>query len=191
MRIKLAELHLQLKATMIYVTHDQIEAMTMADRIVVLRAGVIEQVGTPLDLYNNPANTFVAGFIGSPKMNLIEARVTESGPAGVNLFISGGSSLTVSPRAGLEPGRVLTVGLRPEMIGLTSSGTMSGVVDVVEHLGGETLCYVNVGAGPLITAKLEASSRVAVGDAVQMGLIAGHPLLFDEGGQSLGPGGAA
>jgi multiple sugar transport system ATP-binding protein len=186
MRIKLAELHRQLKATMIYVTHDQVEAMTMADRIVVLRAGVIEQVGSPLELYNSPANTFVAGFIGSPKMNLIEARVTAAGPSGVTLFISGGSSLTVPMLAGLEPGRALTVGLRPEMIGLSANGTMSGVVDVVEHLGGETLCYVNVGAGSLVTAKLEAASHVAVGDAVRLGVIAGKPLLFDESDRSLG-----
>ena len=188
MRIKLAELHRQLKATMIYVTHDQIEAMTMADRIVVLRAGVIEQVGTPLELYNNPANTFVAGFIGSPKMNLIEARVTESGPDGVALFISGGSSLVVPARAGLEPGRVLTVGLRPETLGLSPDGTMTGIVDVVERLGGETLCYVDVGAGSLVTAKLEATSPVAVGDRVQLGVIAGRPLLFDENGRSLDHG---
>ena len=185
MRIKLAELHRQLKATMIYVTHDQVEAMTMADRIVVLRAGVIEQVGSPLELYNNPANTFVAGFIGSPKMNLIEARVTEVGPSSANLFISGGSTLTVPLRAGLEAGRALSIGLRPETIGLSSDGTMSGVVDVVEHLGGETLCYVNVGAGSLVTAKLEAASRVAVGDAVHLSVIVGTPLLFDENGRSL------
>ena len=186
MRIKLAELHRQLNATMIYVTHDQIEAMTMADRIVVLRAGVIEQVGTPLELYNNPANTFVAGFIGSPKMNLIAARVAEAGPNGINLFVGGDSKLSVPARTGLEPGRTLTVGLRPETIGVVPNGTMSGMVDVVEHLGGETLCYVNVGADTLVTAKLEATSPVKVGDEVKLGVVSGRPLLFDEGGQSLG-----
>ncbi len=185
MRIELAELHRKLNATMIYVTHDQVEAMTMADRIVVLRAGVIEQVGTPLELYNNPANTFVAGFIGSPKMNLIEARVTEVGVAGVTLFFSGGSSLIVPARPDLTVGRRLTVGLRPEVIGPSETGTLTGVVDVIEHLGSETLAYVNLGAGPLVTVKLDAASPVAVGHTLRLGVVNGRPLLFDEDGKSL------
>ncbi|MFB9981404.1 ABC transporter ATP-binding protein [Mesorhizobium kowhaii] len=186
MRIELAELHRKLKATMIYVTHDQVEAMTMADRIVVLRLGVIEQIGTPLDLYNNPANTFVAGFIGSPKMNLIDARVAEVGPGGVRLFLSGGSHIIVPLQPNLVQGDSLTVGLRPEMIEINDSGTMSGVVDVVEHLGSETLCYVNLGTGKLITVKLDASTKVSVGDAVNLGVAkAGRPLLFGENGLRL------
>lgn len=188
MRIELAELHRKLNATMIYVTHDQIEAMTMADRIVVLRAGVIEQVGTPLDLYDSPANTFVAGFIGSPKMNLIEARVTEVTPGGTTLFFSGGANLMVPSRPELTPGRRLTVGLRPEAIGVAEAGSLAGVVDVVEHLGSETLVYVNLGTGALVTAKLEKSSKVAVGDALRLGVINGLPLLFDEDGKALGHG---
>jgi multiple sugar transport system ATP-binding protein len=186
MRIELAELHRKLNATMIYVTHDQVEAMTMADRIVVLRAGVIEQVGTPLELYDSPANTFVAGFIGSPKMNLIEARVTDVSAAGATLFFSGGASLVVPPRPDLTAGRRLTVGLRPEVLGLSDSGTLTGVVDVVEHLGSETLAYVNLGTGALVTAKLDKMSRVAVGDQLRLGVINGAPLLFDEDGKALG-----
>ena len=185
MRIELAELHRKLNATMIYVTHDQIEAMTMADRIVVLRAGVIEQVGTPLELYNSPANTFVAGFIGSPKMNLIEARVTDLGSSGATLFFTGGSSLVVPSRPSLVPGQRLTVGLRPEMVGPSDNGTLTGVVDVIEHLGSETLAYVNLGAGPLLTVKLDAASSVAVGEALRLGVVNGRPLLFNEDGKSL------
>jgi multiple sugar transport system ATP-binding protein len=185
MRIELAELHHKLKATMIYVTHDQIEAMTMADRIVVLRAGVIEQVGTPLELYNSPANTFVAGFIGSPKMNLLEARVTEVGPTGAILVFSGGSSLTVPSRADLTSGRRLTVGLRPESLGVSEAGTINGIVDVVEHLGSETLVYVNIGIGGLVTVKLDRLSPVVVGDALRLDAVNGTPLLFDEDGKAL------
>jgi multiple sugar transport system ATP-binding protein len=185
MRIELAELHRKLNATMIYVTHDQIEAMTMADRIVVLRAGVIEQVGTPLELYDSPANTFVAGFIGSPKMNLIEARVTDVSPAGTTLFFSGGASLAVPSQPALTAGRRVTVGLRPEALGVSDKGTMTGVVDVVEHLGSETLAYVNLGTGMLVTAKLDKASPVAVGDQLHLGVTNGEPLLFDEDGKAL------
>ena len=185
MRIQLAELHRQLKATMIYVTHDQVEAMTMADRIVVLRGGVIEQVGTPLELYRNPVNTFVAGFIGSPKMNLIGAIVGETEANGVRLALGGGAYLVVPARLDLRPGQSITVGLRPEAVALDEAGTMPGLVDVVEHLGGETLAYVNLGAGPLVTAKLDANSGVAVGDRVRLGIRGATPLLFDEAGASL------
>lgn len=185
MRIELAELHRKLKATMIYVTHDQIEAMTMADRIVVLRAGLIEQVGTPLELYNNPANTFVAGFIGSPKMNLIEATVRETSPAGTVLFFNVGAQLTVPARPDLTTGRRLTVGLRPESLGPMADGTITGIIDVVERLGSETLAYLNLGSGPLVTAKLEAAAAVSVGDVIKLGIVAGRPLLFDEDGKAM------
>ena len=185
MRVQLAELHRQLKATMIYVTHDQVEAMTMADRIVVLRGGIIEQVGTPLELYRNPVNTFVACFIGSPKMNLIGAVVGEAEGAGVRLALGGDAHLVVPARPDLRPGQSVTVGLRPEAVALDAAGPMPGVVDVVEHLGGETLAYVNLGAGPLVTAKLDASSGVVVGDRVRLGVRGGPPLLFDEAGASL------
>jgi multiple sugar transport system ATP-binding protein len=170
---------------MIYVTHDQIEAMTMADRIVVLRDGVIEQVGTPLELYNAPANTFVAGFIGSPKMNLVEARVTEVEGGNAKLFINGGSTLNVAARPGLNVGDTLTVGLRPESIGPSETGTVTGVVDVVEHLGSETLCYINLGSGPLLTAKLDSAAPVAVGDTMKVGVLKGKPILFAQSGEAL------
>ena len=100
MRIELARLHDELKATMIYVTHDQVEAMTMADKIVVLQAGVIEQAGSPLELYHHPRNLFVAGFIGSPKMNFLPAKVTAVDGAGATVQLPGGSSITVPVQPG-------------------------------------------------------------------------------------------
>ncbi|MEZ5826326.1 MAG: ABC transporter ATP-binding protein, partial [Geminicoccaceae bacterium] len=118
MRLEISELHERLKTTMIYVTHDQVEAMTMADKIVVLRAGNIEQVGSPLELYRNPRNLFVAGFIGSPKMNFIEG--TEAGKHGAH-----------------------TIGIRPEHIAVSADqGDWNGIVNVSEHLGSDTFFHV-------------------------------------------------
>jgi multiple sugar transport system ATP-binding protein len=185
MRIELAELHRKLKATMIYVTHDQTEAMTMADRIVVLREGVIEQVGTPLELYNHPANTFVAGFIGSPKMNLLSAEVVEQTAGMVRLRIGEGSFLTLPSHTGLAQSRTLTVGVRPEKFVQDDAGSVSGVVAVVEHLGGETLCYVDIGPGTRLTVKLEAMSTVKVGEPARLALEPGGALLFDAHGKAM------
>ena len=185
MRIELAELHRKLKATMIYVTHDQTEAMTMADRIVVLRDGVIEQVGTPLELYNHPANTFVAGFIGSPKMNLLSAEVVEQTAGAVRLKIGENSTLTLPAHAGLAQGRKVTLGVRPEKLLQDAVGSVSGVVAVVEHLGGETLCYVDIAPGTRLTVKLEAMSTVKVGDPARLSLEPGGALLFDADGKAM------
>jgi multiple sugar transport system ATP-binding protein len=119
MRLEISELHKRLATTMIYVTHDQVEAMTMADKIVVLQSGVIEQVGTPLDLYHNPRNVFVAGFIGSPKMNLLTGKEAEKHKAH-------------------------TIGIRPEHIAISNkSGAWEGVVGVSEHLGSDTFFHIN------------------------------------------------
>ena len=185
MRIELAELHRKLKATMIYVTHDQTEAMTMADRIVVLRDGVIEQSGTPLELYNRPANTFVAGFIGSPKMNLIEAEVAEQSNGTARLRLADNSYILLLGQPGLASGRKLTVGVRPEKFAQDDAGTIAGLVAVVEHLGGETLCYVDIGPNTRLTVKLEPMSTVKVGDALRLSLQVGGALLFDAAGQAM------
>nr|WP_210260610.1 MULTISPECIES: ABC transporter ATP-binding protein [unclassified Rhizobium] len=129
-RLEIARLHRSLKATMIYVTHDQVEAMTLADKIVVLNAGAIEQIGSPMELYNRPANTFVAGFIGSPQMNFIAAeRLGESGAK--------------------------TVGIRPEHITLSrDQGTWAAKVIHVEHLGADTIIYLESETTGLLTARL-------------------------------------
>ncbi len=144
MRLEISELHNQLKTTMIYVTHDQVEAMTMADKIVVLNAGNIEQVGSPLDLYRSPRNLFVAGFIGSPKMNLIEGA-----PAA---------------KHGAK-----TIGVRPEHMKVsTSGGEWPAKVSVDEHLGADTFLHVNAnGVGPL-TVRVDGEMPVNHGDTVYL-----------------------
>jgi len=125
MRLEISELHQQLKTTMVYVTHDQVEAMTMADKIVVLNRGNIEQVGSPLDLYNNPRNLFVAGFIGSPRMNLIEGTYAQSKGA-------------------------KTAGIRPEHIAISrDNGLWTGTVTVAEHLGSDTFLHINSEVGTI------------------------------------------
>ncbi|WLS05191.1 ABC transporter ATP-binding protein [Shinella oryzae] len=144
MRLEISELHHQLKTTMIYVTHDQVEAMTMADKIVVLNAGNIEQVGSPLDLYNKPDNLFVAGFIGSPRMN----------------FVKGESA---------KPWNAPTVGIRPQHIKLSKdAGTWKGVVGVAEHLGSDTFLHVNVEGVGMLTVRADGDFPVTHGDIVHL-----------------------
>lgn len=162
MRLQIAKLHRDLQATTIYVTHDQVEAMTLADRIVVLNGGRIEQVGSPLELYRRPANLFVAGFIGSPKMNFMPAAA-----------------------AGLPSGVAQTVGIRPEHLAIDAEGALAGRIEVVEHLGDETLVYVATGTGTALTVKAPADSSVAVGDSVRLAIRPGAAILFDGEGRAL------
>jgi multiple sugar transport system ATP-binding protein len=189
MRIEIARLHNELDATMIYVTHDQIEAMTMADRSVVLRAGRIEQVGTPLELYHYPANTFVAGFIGSPKMNLTPSKLKKMGPEGATVTLPGGKDIVipVQPTNATAPGSDVTLGVRPEQLSIAADGPLSGTVAVVEHLGGETLVYVDVGNKNLVTVKAPGSALVQVGSPVKVGVITDEANLFDKDGMAMMP----
>ncbi|MDC3109225.1 sn-glycerol-3-phosphate ABC transporter ATP-binding protein UgpC, partial [Alphaproteobacteria bacterium] len=138
-RIEIAKLHSQLTATMIYVTHDQVEAMTLADRIVVINQGVIEQVGTPIELYNSPKNQFVAEFIGSPKMNMINIHNGEKFDL-----------INLNP-----PGETSKIGIRPEHLSLANSGShkLKGTVRHIENLGEHLLCYINLEKDNEITAK--------------------------------------
>jgi ABC-type sugar transport system ATPase subunit len=144
MRVELTRLHRELKATMIYVTHDQVEAMTMADKIVVLRAGRVEQTGTPLELYNRPQNRFVAGFIGSPRMNFVDATVTAGDIHGVRLALTGFEhvapiAVAIDP-ASVEPGAKVTLGVRPEHVEVIDGAGVAGDINLeiaqVEQLGG-------------------------------------------------------
>jgi multiple sugar transport system ATP-binding protein len=143
MRSEIRELHQRLSTTTIYVTHDQIEAMTMADRIVVMRDGHIAQVGAPLDLYDRPANVFVAGFIGSPAMNLLPGVVRKEG--GVPVVNVDGASLPLPDRPGLNEGRKVVFGIRPEHLDLTGAGGMPARVVVVEPTGSETHVVLRIG----------------------------------------------
>ncbi len=160
MRIEISKLHEQLGNTMIYVTHDQVEAMTMADKIVVLRDGIIEQVGTPLELYHQPVNKFVAGFIGSPKMNFLPVTVLSANKNEIKVILHDGQQLSLNyDGRTLNEGDKLSLGIRPEHF---SSGNSADIsldvnIDVAEHLGGTTYIYSDI-AGQAVT--IEADSDV-------------------------------
>ncbi|MDN3526522.1 sn-glycerol-3-phosphate ABC transporter ATP-binding protein UgpC [Halomonas sabkhae] len=167
MRIELARLHEELKATMIYVTHDQIEAMTMADKIVVLQGGVVEQVGSPMELYHHPRNRFVAGFIGSPKMNFLPVTAESPAADGVTIRLPGGDTTRVPVQGtGCQPGEALTLGVRPEHLVLDESGPLQGRIQVIERLGGQTSLYVEMD-DDLITLMVDGDVAHRVGDDVR------------------------
>jgi multiple sugar transport system ATP-binding protein len=179
MRSQIARLHHDLKATMIFVTHDQVEAMTLADRIVVLNAGRVEQVGTPREVYHNPANLFVAGFIGSPAMNLIPATAGQ----GV-LTLPWGTKLSM-PRA--VPDGAVTLGLRPDRLSLVSGAQAhaTGQVTLVEHLGDESILHVRLEGGATLTVKAAGDVEVRVGDTVHIGFDLTNAALFGPDGLAL------
>ena len=183
MRTEIARLHHRLDATMIYVTHDQTEAMTMADRIVVLRAGVIEQVGAPLDLYERPANMFVAGFLGSPKINFLKGRVAAAQGNEALIELAGGTRLPALVRPGsANPGDAVTLGLRPEMIQASPDGPLPGRVEVVEQLGAVQLVYATLQDGTTLVAELRDRRPPEVGTEVRFGPGPGIRHVFDAQG---------
>lgn len=162
-RLEIARLHRELKATMIYVTHDQVEAMTLADKIVVLNGGAIEQVGSPMELYNRPANLFVAGFIGSPQMNFIEA-------------------------GRLGDADASKIGIRPEHITLSrESGDWKGKVIHVEHLGADTIVYMETELAGLVTVRLFGEHQYAPDDIVFATPDRTHSHRFDADGKAIRP----
>nr|WP_316656332.1 sn-glycerol-3-phosphate ABC transporter ATP-binding protein UgpC [uncultured Gellertiella sp.] len=184
MRIELAKLHQRLKATMIYVTHDQVEAMTMADRIVVLNAGGIAQIGAPLDLYHKPANLFVAGFIGNPKMNFLKVTCRATGDAGVEIDCRGQSVLLpVQPRAVAE-GTELTLGIRPEHVRMGAGDIALTITpSVIERLGAQTVAYAALDAATEnFCATLAGSVGIRVGEPLATALDAADCHLFDAEG---------
>ena len=186
MRIEIARMHSDFDATMIYVTHDQVEAMTMADKIVVLRDGIVEQVGSPLELYHHPGNRFVASFIGSPTMNFLETEIQAIGADSVTVGLPGGSKVSVPvDGAGHQPGEKVTLGVRPEHLieGGGADGEIHATVLVVERLGGSTFTHAEVEGNEVITAALEGNSQVKVRDQVPLGIQADTCHLF--GGDGL------
>ncbi|QDL55993.1 ABC transporter ATP-binding protein [Rhodoferax aquaticus] len=160
MRVELKTLHRRLGATMIYVTHDQIEAMTLADKIVVLNKGRVEQVGRPLDLYTSPASLFVAGFIGSPQMNFITGEFASRSAAS-------------------------TVGLRPEHLKVDANGPIVGTLKHSEQLGNETFAYVDAGVLGEITARMDGTLMLAPGSAIALGFDPEHLYRFDSAGKRI------
>ncbi len=168
MRIELARLHQELEATMIYVTHDQVEAMTLADKIVVLRDGSIEQIGAPLDIYRKPANSFVASFIGSPKMNLLEARV-ESVHQGIAHVACVGLTIDIATTDSPVAGSNVTFGIRPEHFQLaTGDSGLAATLLVCERLGGLTYAYCKLPDGQDVTIQLDGEYTFEPGGVVRV-----------------------
>ncbi len=186
MRIEINRLHQRLQTTMIYVTHDQVEAMTMGDRIVVLRDGIIQQVDTPLNLYNNPANLFVAGFIGSPAMNFLTGTLACDDSI---RFTSGDFTLPLPPAladtCAAYQNRSVVLGIRPEHVVLVDNGVGDSLagpftvkVDVVEPIGNEVFVYFPL-AGQTVCMRLPARASLRPGSTISVGFRAGHLYFFD------------
>ena len=190
MRVEIAKLHKALKSTIIYVTHDQVEAMTLADKIVVLRAGVVEQVGAPLTLYDDPDNTFVAGFIGSPRMNFLKARIVaaEAGSITVALMNQPEVRLTLPLNAtAASVGDAVSLGIRPEHFLPAGAGEidMTLDVDVAEHLGNTSYVYANVSPEERIIIEHEGFRDAGGRDRLTVGLSAAKSFLFDDAGNRI------
>jgi lactose/L-arabinose transport system ATP-binding protein len=168
MRVEIARLHKEIGATMIYVTHDQVEAMTLADKIVVLRAGRIEQVGAPMQLYRDPDNKFVAGFIGSPAMNFV------SGTVSGTEVTSAGLGANVPKPASAQDGQDVLIGVRPEHLGITPGSTHR--VDLTESLGGVSFAYITCPSGEKIVVEERGDERTSEGNMVD--LVVDHDRLF-------------
>ena len=186
-RIQIAKLHQSMShTTMIYVTHDQVEAMTLADRIVVLNGGVIEQVGTPIELYDHPLNLFVARFIGSPAMNLIPCKIDSAEPEAAVTPFRGSPIMVHMPVATGAVGSEATLGIRPEdfEIGDETTAIISGNVDIVEILGEFTMVYVDCGLDEPILAKLDGNVPVRTGNRAHLTAPIAKLHLFDESGQA-------
>ena len=194
MRLEIERLHRELGTTMIYVTHDQVEAMTLADRIVALDAGVIQQVGPPLELYARPSNLFVAGFIGSPKMNFLPGRVQSVAEGNAVLTIDADSTATVKlPLAGVNAGDAVTLAMRPETTEIIAvddpaplgATVLHAKVESVERLGNITFVYLDAGTPDLITVQVMGHSLLQSGQRVQAVVRAQNTHVFNAGGASI------
>ena len=188
MRLELARLHQELQATMIYVTHDQVEAMTLADKVVVLNAGKIEQVGSPLDLYHQPANLFVAGFLGTPKMGFLKGRITRLDSQGCEVELDAGTRIQLPlSGASLSLGSPVTLGIRPEHLNLAKPGecALSVTADVGERLGSDTYCHVITACGEPLTMRIRGDMASQYGEQLNLHLDSEHCHLFDADGLAL------
>jgi multiple sugar transport system ATP-binding protein len=190
MRVELSRLHNELKTTMIYVTHDQVEAMTLGQRIVVFNGGRIEQVGTPHELYNAPANLFVAGFLGTPKMNFIPGEIVAADDTHVSLRLPGGAMVQVNAAPGTSVGDQVTLGVRAEHLSIATA-QQHNVIDVgighVEYLGDQSIAYATlVGLPEMIAVKQPAEAApLHAGGRARVHLPPARCLLFNSSGQAL------
>ena len=182
MRLEIAKLHQELGATMIYVTHDQVEAMTLADKIVVLRAGIIEQFGAPMDLYHDPDNVFVAGFIGSPRMNFLEGTITGAKGKTVTVTLDGfnGAKFAIPLKNVVsDMGTKVLVGVRPEHFSETGKVKLKTSIDVIENLGGTSFGYAHANSQNPLTIELEEGHKAKQGAAYNAGVDPSRVYLFD------------
>jgi multiple sugar transport system ATP-binding protein len=186
MRTEIKRLHQKIQSTIIYVTHDQVEAMTLAERIVVMNNGYIEQIGKPIELFQKPVNTFVAGFIGTPPMNLLPARIIRK-DNGLKLDFHGKLQIPIPEKsdAKIQDGLEVIMGLRPEdltidngNIGLSEEWKTNGVVEVVEPLGSETIMHVDL-QGVTFKAKSEGRRHIGHGDGLNLVMNLEHLYIFD------------
>ena len=184
MRIELARLHRSLATTMIYVTHDQVEAMTLADRIVVLRAGRVEQVGAPLDLYHRPDNLFVAGFLGAPPMNFLRGEIRQWNAGQAVVALAGGAQLMVCVGEQMAPGARVTLGMRPEHIAPHVTDGIAATVFAVERLGEGTYLYATVvGSAEQVVVRADPDASWDVGQHLQFGAPLARIHVFGENGR--------
>ena len=193
MRVEMARLHATLQASIIYVTHDQAEAMTLADRIVVFNGGRIEQAGPPLELYRHPANTFVAGFLGSPRINLLAARVVAMAPQRLTLALGAAGEIELAIDAPqLHTGDTVTIGIRPEQLATVSQppagrATLAVSVQLVEHLGDVVYVHAVTADGTSVTASAAHDTALHTGSPALLTFAQADVLLFDDAGRALRP----
>jgi len=189
MRVELARLHRELQTTMVYVTHDQVEAMTLAHRIVVFHSGRIEQVGTPMELYREPVNLFVAGFIGSPTMNFIKATLVEAHERSAVLELADHTRITAAVDARrLATGSAVTLGVRPEHLEASATqadNAMVGEVQAAEHLGDVTYFYLQVQGASQVVSRTDPENTLDIGDRAYLRLPPQRCYLFDAEGLAL------
>ena len=185
MRAEIQRLHQEFGSTIIYVTHDQVEALTMAQKIVVLKDGIVSQVGAPMSLYREPANAFVAQFIGSPRMNLLPARIQTVG-AGDCLARVGEQPISIPARAGFAGGDDIQIGIRPEHIrvGVDGESDLDLEVTLIERLGSETYLHLDAGFGAVVV-RIEGDMHASVGDDIGIRLAREHCHYFDGAGRSV------
>jgi len=182
MRLELTRLHRKLGATMIYVTHDQVEAMTLADKIFVLKGGVVQQAGAPLTLYDDPDNRFVAGFIGSPAMNFLQAQIVEQRNGVVTLSLDGGERHL---EARLSAGQRVEIGVRPEHLTITQEGALPVNVEVAEELGDVSYLYTRAPSGKEIIVQRQGSRESLDGRSVSLSASPDYIMVFDGDGKRL------
>jgi len=186
MRVELAKLHNQLNATMVYVTHDQTEAMTLADDVVVMDEGIVSQNGSPMNLYKDPKNLFVGGFIGSPKMNIISSKILSSNDNSTEVDLFGSTKISIQKTsANSSDGDAIHIGIRPEhlLINQDADASWESKVFVVEKLGSGTFLYIEKDGEPLVV-ETDGESSIKVGDTIKIGFTASHCHLFGKDKQS-------